>query len=112
LKLLSPPPPSSSSTTECLTISSPTKTPMHINTDTQKALEHLRELANNPSELERIQTLANNPNLIHEIKKIANQSFIDQLKTLPPFAPANLQQTTNESLPIDNNKSNNENHEQ
>ncbi|CAF4370321.1 unnamed protein product, partial [Adineta steineri] len=47
LKLLSPPPPSSSSTTECLTISSPTKTPMHINTDTQKALEHLRELANN-----------------------------------------------------------------
>jgi hypothetical protein len=67
---------------------------MHINTDTQKALEHLRELASNPSELERIQTLANNPNLIQEIKKIANQSFSDQLKTLPPFTPANLPQTT------------------
>jgi hypothetical protein len=108
LKLLSPLPPSS---TECLTISSPTKIPMRINTDTQKALEHLRELASNPSELERIQTLSNNPNLIQEIRKIANQSFIDQLKTLPPFAPANLQQATNESLAIEN-KSNSENHEQ
>jgi len=97
LKLLSPLPPSS---TECLTISSPTKIPMRINTDTQKALEHLRELASNPSELERIQTLSNNPNLIQEIRKIANQSFIDQLKTLPPFAPANLQQATNESLVV------------
>jgi len=108
LKLLSPLPPSS---TESLTISSPTKIPMRINTDTQKALEHLRELASNPSELERIQTLSNNPNLIQEIRKIANQSFIDQLKTLPPFAPANLQQATNESLAIEN-KSNSENHEQ
>jgi hypothetical protein len=101
LKLISP------SSNECLT----TKIPMRINTDTQKALEHLRELASNPSELERIQTLTNDPNLIHEIKKIANQSFIDQLKTLPPFTPANLQQTNNESLPIDN-KPNIENHEQ
>jgi hypothetical protein len=108
LKLLSPS--SSSSSNECC-LTSPTKIPMHINTDTQKALEHLRELASNPSELERIQTLANNPNLIQEIKKIANQSFSDQLKTLPPFTPANLPQTTNESLVIEN-KSNNENLEQ
>jgi hypothetical protein len=84
---------------------------MRINTDTQKALEHLRELASNPSELERIQTLANNPNLIQEIKKFANQSFSDQLKTLPPFTPANLPPTTNDSLIIEN-KSNNENFDQ
>jgi hypothetical protein len=113
LKLLSPSLPSSSN--ECLTtISSPTKLPMRINTDTQKALEHLRELASNPSALERIQTLANNPNLIQEIKKIANQSFNDQLRTLPPFTPANLQQITNDSsnelLTIEN-KSNIENQE-
>ncbi|CAF4833316.1 unnamed protein product, partial [Rotaria sp. Silwood2] len=79
LKLLSP------SSNECLTTLSPTKTPMHINTDTQKALEHLRGLASNPSELERLQTLTNNPNLIQEIKKVANQSFNEQLRTLPPF---------------------------
>lgn len=101
LKLLSP----SSTSNECLP--SPTKMPMHINTDTQKALEHLRELANNPSEIERIQTLANNPNLIQEIRKVANQSFSEQLKTLPPFIPANLQQTVGME-----NQSNNENLEQ
>ena len=66
------------------------KSSMRINTDTKKALEHLRELASNPSTLERIQTLANHPNLIQEIKKIANQSFTEQLRTLPPFTPANL----------------------
>lgn len=98
LKLLSP----SSSSTECLTALSPTKTTMRINTDTQKALEHLRELASNPSELERIQTLANNPNLIQEIKKVANQSFNEQLRTLPPFTPANLQQTTKDSVMLEN----------
>ena len=103
LKLLSSSPTSTSN--ECLT--SPTKMPMHINTDTQKALEHLRELANNPSEIERIQTLANNPNLMQEIRKVANQSFSDQLKTLPPFTPANLQQAVGME-----NKSNNENLEQ
>ncbi|CAF5207900.1 unnamed protein product, partial [Rotaria magnacalcarata] len=107
LKLLSP---SSSSSTECLTTSSPTKIPMRINTDTQKALEHLRELASNPSELERIQTLVNNPNLMQEIKKVANESFNEQLRTLPPFTPANLQQATIESLTV-GNKSNNENHQ-
>ncbi|CAF0855296.1 unnamed protein product, partial [Didymodactylos carnosus] len=80
--------------------SNPNKIPMQINTDTQKALEHLRELASNPSALERIQTLANNPNFIQEIKKIANQSFIDQLRTLPPFTPANLQQQQNEQQNI------------
>ena len=65
---------------------------MRINTDTQKALEHLRQLASNPSALERIQTLANNPNLIKEIQKIANQKpFIDQLRSLTPNS---LQQTT------------------
>lgn len=70
---------SSTSSTE----STPTKTSMRINTDTQKALEHLRQLASVPSALERIQTLANNPNLIKEIQKIANQKpFIDQLRTL------------------------------
>lgn len=107
LTSLSPPPTSSSSTTtnECLT--SPTKISMHINTDTQKALEHLRELANNPVEMERIQTLANNPNLIQEIRKVANQSFSDQLKTLPPFMPANLAQSVGNE-----NKSNTENLEQ
>ncbi|CAF4969565.1 unnamed protein product, partial [Rotaria socialis] len=107
LKLLSP---SSPSSTECLTTSSPTKIPMRINTDTQKALEHLRELASNPSELERIQTLVNNPNLMQEIKKVANESFNEQLRTLPPFMPANLQQATIESLTV-GNKSNNENHQ-
>ncbi|UJR22944.1 hypothetical protein I4U23_025971 [Adineta vaga] len=112
LKLLSSTQPSSSlSSTDCLTVSSPTKLPMRINTDTQKALEHLRELASNPSALEQIQTLTNNPNLMHQIKKIANQSFIEQLKTLPPFAPANLPHTTNELLVVEN-KSQNENHEQ
>jgi hypothetical protein len=70
------------------------KMPMRINTDTQKALEHLRELASNPSALERIQTLANNPNLIQEIKKIANQSFNEQLRTLPPFIPAHISSST------------------
>jgi ankyrin repeat protein len=70
---------SSSSSTE----TTPTKIPMRINTDTQKGLEHLRQLASNPSALERIQTLANNPNLIKEIQKIANQKpFIEQLRTL------------------------------
>jgi hypothetical protein len=99
LKLLS----SSTSSNECSI--SPTKMSMHINTDTQKALEHLRELANNPSDIERIQTLANNPNLIQEIRKVANQSFCDQLKTLPPFTPANLPQTNNEIF-VGENKSN------
>jgi hypothetical protein len=103
LKLLS------STSNECLI--SPTKISMHINTDTQKALEHLRELANNPSDIERIQTLANNPNLIQEIRKVANQSFCDQLKTLPPFTPANLPQTNNETVVVEN-KSNNDNTEQ
>jgi hypothetical protein len=98
LKLLSP-----TSSNECPI--SPTKMSMHINTDTQKALEHLRELANNPSDIERIQTLANNPNLIQEIRKVANQSFSDQLKALPPFTPANLLQTNNEIL-AGENKSN------
>jgi hypothetical protein len=106
LKLISP---LSSSINESLI--SPTKIPMHINTDTQKALEHLRELANNPSELERIQTLKNDPNIIQDIKKVVNQSFNDELKTLPPFTPANLPQTTNDSLVIEN-KLNNENLEQ
>ncbi|CAF4701746.1 unnamed protein product, partial [Rotaria socialis] len=70
---------SSSSSTE----STPTKTPMRINTDPKKALEHLRQLASYPSALERIQTLANNPNLMKEIQKFANQKpFIEQLKTL------------------------------
>ncbi|CAF3555455.1 unnamed protein product [Rotaria sp. Silwood1] len=105
LKLLSP------SSTECLTTLSPTKTPMRINTDTQKALEHLRVLANNPSELERIQTLSNNPNLVQEIKKVANESFNEQLRTLPPFTPANLQQTTNDSITVENKSNNNENHQ-
>lgn len=68
----------------------PMKMPMCINTDKQKAFEHLRELASNPSTRERIKTLSTNPNLIHEIKKIANQSFSEQLRTLPPFTPANL----------------------
>ena len=95
LKLVSP-----TSSNECPI--SPTKMPMHINTDTQKALEHLRELANNPSDIERIQTLANHPNLIHEIRKVANQSFSDQLKTLPPFTPSNLLQTNNEILTGEN----------
>ena len=94
LKLLSPDALPSSETLNSM--ASPTKIPMRINTDPQKALEHLRELASNPSALERIQTLANNPNLIQEIKKIANQSFIDQLRTLPPFTPANLPSTTND----------------
>ena len=59
------------------------KNPMRINTDTQKALEHLRQLASNPSALEHIQTLANNPNLIKEIQRYANQKpFIEQFKTL------------------------------
>ena len=80
LKLLSP------TSADCLT--SPTKLSMCINTDTQKALEHLRELANNPSELEHVQTLKNHPNLIQKIKKVANQSFSDQLKALPPFTPS------------------------
>jgi len=63
--------------------STSTKIPMRINTDTQKALEHLRQLANNPSTLEQIQTLANNPNLIEEIQKFANQKpFMEQLRTL------------------------------
>ena len=70
---------SSSSSNE----STPTKIPMRINTDPQKGLEHLRQLASNPSKLERIQTLANNPNLIKEIQKFANQKpFIEQLRTL------------------------------
>jgi len=103
LKLLSP---LSSSINESL-ISS-TKIPMHINTDTQKALEHLRGLASNPSDPERIQTLTNDPNVVQDIRKVPNQSFNDELKTLPPFTPANLPQTTNESLVIEN-KSNNEN---
>jgi hypothetical protein len=65
------------------TESTPTKIPMRINTDTQKALEHLRQLASNPSALEHIQTLANNPNLIKEIQKFANQKpFMEQLRTL------------------------------
>lgn len=60
-----------------------TKNPMRINTDTQKALEHLRQLASNPSALEHIQTLANNPNLIKEIQRYANQKpFLEQFKTL------------------------------
>ena len=60
-----------------------TKIPMRINTDTQKALEHLRQLASNPSALERIQTLANNPNLIKEIQKIASQKpSMEQLRSL------------------------------
>jgi len=72
-----------SSTTTSSTESTPTKIPMRINTDPQKALEHLRQLASNPSALERIQTLANNPDLIKEIQKIANQKpFIEQLRTL------------------------------
>jgi hypothetical protein len=71
------------STTESI----PTKIPMKMNTDTQKGLEHLRQLASNPSELEHIQTLTNDPNLIKEIQKFANQKpFIEQLR--------NLQQTT------------------
>ncbi|CAF4616810.1 unnamed protein product, partial [Rotaria sp. Silwood2] len=105
LKLLSP------SSNECLTTLSPTKTPMHINTDTQKALEHLRGLASNPSELERLQTLTNNPNLIQEIKKVANQSFNEQLRTLPPFTPANLQQTIHDSITVENKLNNNDNHQ-
>ncbi|CAF1355808.1 unnamed protein product [Adineta ricciae] len=117
LKLLSStqsPTSSPLSSSDCLTVSSPSKMSMHINTDTQKALEHLRELASNPSALEQIQTLTNNPNLMHQIKKIANQSFIEQLKTLPPFAPANLSHTTNESTSPSTieNKPSNENHEQ
>lgn len=66
------------------------KSTMRINTDTQKALEHLRELANHPSTLEKIQILANHPNLIQEIKKFDNPSFTEQLRTLPPFTPANI----------------------
>ncbi|CAF4683532.1 unnamed protein product, partial [Rotaria sp. Silwood2] len=88
LKLLSP------SSNECLTTLSPTKTPMHINTDTQKALEHLRGLASNPSELE-----------------LANQSFNEQLRTLPPFTPANLQQTIHDSITVENKLNNNDNHQ-
>ena len=65
------------------TESTPTKIPMRINTDTQKALEHLRQLASNPSALEHIQTLANNPNLIKEIQKFANQKpLMEQLRSL------------------------------
>jgi ankyrin repeat protein len=72
------------------TESTPTKMPMRINTDTQKALEHLRQLASNPSALEHIQTLANHPNLIKEIQKFANQKpFMEQLRILQ-------QQTTTE----------------
>ncbi|UJR25974.1 hypothetical protein I4U23_007322 [Adineta vaga] len=79
---------SSTTGTTSSTESTPTKIPMRINTDTQKALEHLRQLASNPSALERIQTLANNPDLIKEIQKIANQKpFIEQLRS--------LQQTSN-----------------
>lgn len=59
------------------------KNPMRINTDTQKALEHLRQLASNPSALEHVLTLANNPNIIKEIQRYANQKpFIEQFKTL------------------------------
>ena len=98
LKLVSP----SLSSTECLTVPNSTKIPMHINTDTQKALEHLRELASNPSELEHMQKLSNNPNLIQEIKKVANESFNEKLRTLPPFTSANIQQIPNETLRIEN----------
>jgi hypothetical protein len=105
LKLLPP----SSSTNECLT--SPTKISMRINTDTQKALEHLRDLANNPSEVERMQTMKNNPSLVQDIKKMPNQSFSDQLKTLPPFTPANLQQNNHDAVVVEN-KLDNENLEQ
>jgi len=77
LKLLS----TTDSTTTTTTTT--TKTPMRINTDTQKGLEHLRQLASNPSTLEQIQTLSNNPNIIKEIEKFAIQKpFMEQLRTL------------------------------
>lgn len=86
--------PSSPSINECQ--SNPTKISMCINTDTQKALEHLRELVNHPSSLE----LKTNPNLVQKIKKVANQSFSEQLKSLPPFTSSLNKLTNHEQLPI------------
>jgi ankyrin repeat protein len=70
------------SSTETTTTTT-TKIPMRINTDTQKGLEHLRQLASNPSTLEKIQTLYNDPNIIKKIQKFANKNpFMEQLRTL------------------------------
>jgi len=73
-----------------------TKISMCINTDTQKALEHLRELVNHPSNLE---LKTNHPDLVQKIKKVANQSFSEQLKSLPPFTSSINKLTHHEPTP-------------
>jgi len=60
---------------ETLSSSSSSETSIKINTDPQKALEHLRELANRSSStVENLSNSTSSVNLMQQIKKIANHS--------------------------------------